>query len=186
MGNHKNNIFLGNPKNSVHPWFPYSLNVFLYLRVFPHKSGHITYHEVKLNLQPDHQYDHLIHKWQCVLTASILLAWETADVLLPGAPWFISTSIWCSRGFATRSSFWHSLSFGSATVSTGQWSRQMRPLTKFQVWVLPPAAQCSVWHTKFFRKFLPEVHTKQPCLVPFNFKYHQSIHIKASIFLFVK
>lgn len=71
MGKHKTNSSLGNPKNSMHPWFPYSLNVFLYLRVFPHKSCHITYHEVKLNLQPDHQHDHLIHKWKRVLTGSL-------------------------------------------------------------------------------------------------------------------
>lgn len=71
MGKHKTNSSLGNPKNSVHPWFPYSLNVFLYLRVFPHKSCHITYHEAKLNLQPDHQHDHLIHKWKRVLTGSL-------------------------------------------------------------------------------------------------------------------
>lgn len=47
------------------------LECFPHLRVFPHKSCHIAYHEVKLNLQPDHQHDHLIHKWQCVLTGSL-------------------------------------------------------------------------------------------------------------------
>lgn len=188
MGKHKNNSSLG--KNSAHPCFPYSLDVFLYLRVFPHKSCHIAYHEVKLNLQPDHQHDHLIHKWQCVLTGSLdsfhFAGMGDSRCPVTWGPMVYNYKYLVFKRLRDKVKFlafiiiWFNHFFNRPVSQTNAVTDEI------QVWVLPLAAQCSIWQIIFIRKFLPEVHTKQPCLVLFNFKYHQSIRIKASISLFVQ